>query len=490
VQKAVGSLGGVDTIPAFPFQYPQTDRRKSSNFVPPLTLPDINNSSTNIQKRSSDFAPGLSYQTAPTAPLNYGYGTRPAVTRPVQVDEEEETILPAPIPLPSRPVSGVRHRLRIVPLQDKPDNNQDEPAGNVSTESEELEERDAADELFIGREEEPPRDSAPEEVLIEDLDDTVAEVDLPVVSPSELSTNSRRASFAIWGEDEDADENLVQQGSEDASAMHLTVGLGTDPGIARKDAPNEDSLFAIQGMRITDQGSKPAGLFVIADGMGGHVNGREASRSAIHALTDVIVPTLLRDVSGNSAHEEETLFIDMLKDGVHRANLSLYRRNRDIQGMMGTTLTAALVVDTNAYIANVGDSRTYLYRADEGLRQITHDHSIVAQMVENGVITREDIYTHPRRNQIYRCLGEHASVEIDTFVVPLLPNDVLILCSDGLWEMVHDPDLEKIIASSAYSPGQLSTLLVQAALNNGGADNISVVVVRVADAAQNKNWLL
>jgi serine/threonine protein phosphatase PrpC len=111
-------------------------------------------------------------------------------------------------------------------------------------------------------------------------------------------------------------------------------------------------------------------------------------------------------------------------------------------------------------------------------------------MVENGVITREDIYTHPRRNQIYRCLGEHASVEIDTFVVPLLPNDVLILCSDGLWEMVHDPDLEKIIASSAYSPGQLSTLLVQAALNNGGADNISVVVVRVADAAQNKNWLL
>lgn len=372
-------------------------------------------------QKAEEFAiafPGLSYQTTPAAPVNYGYGIRPAITLPLRIDEE---MIKSPVPLPSRPASAVRHRLRIVPFHDEPGARRDETEGDLLEEVEEQEEQE-----------------------------------------------------------EDVDEHPTPQVFEDDSSMHLTVGLGTDPGIARKNAPNEDSLFAIQGIRITDEGSKPAGLFVIADGMGGHVNGREASRSAIHALTDVIVPTLLRDVSGSSAREEETMFVDMLKDGVHRANLSLYRRNRDIQGMMGTTLTAAQVIDTNAYIANVGDSRTYLYRADEGLRQITRDHSIVAQMVENGVITREDIYTHPRRNQIYRCLGEHATVEIDTFVVPLLADDVLILCSDGLWEMVRDQDLEKIVARSAHHPDQLSTLLMQAALNNGGADNISVIVVRVA----------
>jgi serine/threonine protein phosphatase PrpC len=269
-----------------------------------------------------------------------------------------------------------------------------------------------------------------------------------------------------------------------ATAMfRLIVGSGIDPGLKRKDAPNEDSLFAIQGIRMTDEGSQPAGLFVIADGMGGHANGREASRTAVHAISDVIVPALLRDVSGNSAKEEKALFLDMLKDGVHQANLSLYRRNRDLApNMMGTTLTAALQVGTTAYIANVGDSRTYLYRPSEGLSQITHDHSVVARLVEEGMITPEEIYTHPKRNQIYRCLGEHASVEIDAFVITLQADDILLLCSDGLWEMVHDDVLEEIIDGSSHSPSQISALLVQAALDHGGVDNISVIAVELTDS--------
>jgi serine/threonine protein phosphatase PrpC len=269
-----------------------------------------------------------------------------------------------------------------------------------------------------------------------------------------------------------------------ATAMfRLIVGSGIDPGLKRKDAPNEDSLFAIQGIRMTDEGSQPAGLFVIADGMGGHANGREASRTAVHAISDVIVPALLRDVSGNSAKEEKALFLDMLKDGVHQANLSLYRRNRDLAPhMMGTTLTAALQVGTTAYIANVGDSRTYLYRPSAGLSQITHDHSVVARLVEEGMITPEEVYTHPKRNQIYRCLGEHASVEIDAFVINLQADDILLLCSDGLWEMVHDDVLEEIIDSSSHSPSQISALLVQAALDHGGVDNISVIAVELTDS--------
>ena len=180
--------------------------------------------------------------------------------------------------------------------------------------------------------------------------------------------------------------------------------------------------------------------------------------------------------------DEDEIFPELLKDSVHRANLAIYQRNRKREEMMGTTLTAALVVDTTAYVVNVGDSRTYLYRQCDGLQPITRDHSHVARMVEHGVITREEMYTHPKRNQIYRCLGDKASVEVDDFVVPLRMNDILLLCSDGLWEMVRDRDIEKIIASSGPHPSQISAMLVQAALSRGGADNVSVVVVHVAEA--------
>ena len=271
--------------------------------------------------------------------------------------------------------------------------------------------------------------------------------------------------------------------SEAESMLRLVVGLGLDPGIKRRNSPNEDSLFAIQGMRISDNGSMLAGLFMIADGMGGHANGREASRLAIRTVSDLVVPALLCDVSGHDVAEEETIFQDMLKDGVHRANLSIYRRNRDTQPeMMGTTLTAALIANSTAYIGNVGDSRTYLYRPSEGLKQITRDHSEVALLVESGAITPEEIYTHPQRNRIYRCLGERASVDMDLFTVPLQPGDVLVLCSDGLWEMVRDSALEMLIASSAHNPTQMSAVLVQAALNRGGLDNIGVVTVGFLEA--------
>ena len=274
------------------------------------------------------------------------------------------------------------------------------------------------------------------------------------------------------------DESKLMHAQDESDEMpRLVVGIGLDPGIKRRDAPNEDSIFAIQGMRITDSGSLPAGLFVVADGMGGHVNGREASRQAIHTVSDVIVPALLRDVSGRDAAEEETIFQDMLKDGVHRANLAIYRRNRELPEMMGTTLTAALIANSTAYIGNIGDSRTYLYRPSQGLQKVTRDHSEVARLVEAGAIAPEEIYTHPKRNRIYRCLGERASVEMDAFTLDLQPGDVLLLCSDGLWEMVRDDALEKLVASSAHNPTQLSAILVQAALNHGGADNISVVAV-------------
>jgi serine/threonine protein phosphatase PrpC len=259
------------------------------------------------------------------------------------------------------------------------------------------------------------------------------------------------------------------------------VGVGLHVGFKRKNAPNEDSLLAIQSMRTTGAGVQPVSFFAVADGMGGHANGQLASRLAVQSLNAVLVSTLLGNMPGNDD------FSDVLLEGVRCANLAVYQRNREDTnasgsgGMMGTTMTAALVVGVSVYVANVGDSRTYLYSASNGLSQITQDHSYVARLVRDGLLEPQGVYTHPRRNEIERALGERASVEIDSFKQLLQVDDILLLCSDGLWEMVRDADIADILKCGRNAT-QMSHMLVQAALNRGGADNISVVVAYVKDS--------
>jgi serine/threonine protein phosphatase PrpC len=253
--------------------------------------------------------------------------------------------------------------------------------------------------------------------------------------------------------------------------LRLAVGAGSDPGIVRSAMPNEDNLLALQATHLTSVGLLPVGLFVVADGMGGHAHGREASRVAIQSIGDVVAPVLLRPDA------EEELYSELLRDGVQRANFAIYQRNRRQSHMMGTTLTAAIVFGHTVHVVNVGDSRTYLYQPDKGLMQITRDHSIVARLVEKGIIAPEDVYSHPRRNQIYRCLGENPTVELDSFKVALMAGGGLLLCSDGLWEMVHDDVIERIFRTTTPDATRISTTLMQSALDNGGTDNVSVLVV-------------
>jgi serine/threonine protein phosphatase PrpC len=127
----------------------------------------------------------------------------------------------------------------------------------------------------------------------------------------------------------------------------------------------------------------------------------------------------------------------------------------------------------------VGDSRTYIYRQGAGLAQITRDHSLVARLVAAGAIAAEDVYTHPDRNKIYRGLGEKDSVQVDWFIEPLRPGDYVLLCSDGLWEMVRDYEIEKILKRCLPDVAQVSDALVKAALHRGGSDNVSVIVAPV-----------
>jgi serine/threonine protein phosphatase PrpC len=257
-----------------------------------------------------------------------------------------------------------------------------------------------------------------------------------------------------------------------AATLQLVVSTGLDVGLKRRGKPNEDSLLALQNTRFLRGNACPVGLFVVADGMGGHENGQEASNLVTQSLSKSVMPTVIYGPTDDN-------YAELLAEGVHHANLEVYQRNRQASVDMGTTIVAALVINTTAYIVSAGDSRVYLYRASSGLTQITRDHSTVARLVENGLIKPEEVYTHPRRNEIYRSLGHHPSEDLDKFILALQPDDVLMLCSDGLWEMVRDEHIQEIIANTASQPKQTSAALVQAALDGGGKDNISVIVVSV-----------
>jgi serine/threonine protein phosphatase PrpC len=257
--------------------------------------------------------------------------------------------------------------------------------------------------------------------------------------------------------------------------LRLLVGSALDPGIIRKDKPNEDSILVTHGfMASSSDLMRSFALFVEADGMGGQAYGQIASQMAVQSLVKYISESL----SAKERTPED--FLPRLTEGVQYANSAVHSRNREQFTNMGTTMTAVLVIDNTAYVAHVGDSRCYLLREPDGLSQITQDHSAVAALVAAGSIRPEDIYTHPMRNMIYRCLGERSSVKVDTYTIPLVAGDKLLLCSDGLWEMVRDPQIEAILATPTQNPPQTAHALIQAALTGGGEDNVSAIVVQVS----------
>ncbi len=193
------------------------------------------------------------------------------------------------------------------------------------------------------------------------------------------------------------------------------------------------------------------------------------------------------DDSGATRHLLESVvqehFATKLRTAVEHSSQAIEEYgadHREARGM-GATATAALVMEGNAFIANVGDSRTYLLR-DGKIERVTRDHSLVERLVEAGQIEPDDVYDHPSRNLIYRSLGAgHSEVDVDIFVEKLRAGDALLLCSDGLWEMVRDPQLQKILTEQK-DVAKACELLIQVANDNGGEDNITAVLVRCVEA--------
>lgn len=242
--------------------------------------------------------------------------------------------------------------------------------------------------------------------------------------------------------------------------MQLSVAAGTDVGRIR--AGNEDSLYA--------DADQERGLFIVADGMGGHAAGEVASEMAVQ-----IVARDLTNVRDLTAGDAGTRMAEALK----AANRAIYERTiqeAEKQGM-GTTASCLLMGQGRYLIGHIGDSRVYLLRDGE-LRQITKDHSYVQEQVDAGFLTPEQARYHPYSNVITRCVGAADSVEPDVFTGSVLAGDLFLVASDGLTGMVDDRRLLQLLMQR-QPPQRIVDLLIREANGRGGLDNITAIVVAV-----------
>lgn len=240
-------------------------------------------------------------------------------------------------------------------------------------------------------------------------------------------------------------------------SLRLRAAAATDVGNIRDN--NQDDLLIIDDA-----------LFVVADGMGGHVAGEVASREAVDAMREAY---------------EAPASIDDLRQAVRLANAAVWKRGADEPSYrgMGTTVTAVAVVDDDRLaIANVGDSRTYLLRDGE-LEQLTSDHSFVQEAVRSGQLTPAQAESHPRRSQLTRALGVSDDVDVDVDVLDPVSGDRLLLCSDGLWDEVGD-ELITMVLAGRKEPEEAASELVRWAKEAGGRDNITVIVIDVIDGGE------
>jgi protein phosphatase len=232
----------------------------------------------------------------------------------------------------------------------------------------------------------------------------------------------------------------------------------TDIGVERE--MNQDYLFTSD----TAVGNLP-NLYIVADGMGGHKAGEYASRYT----TERVVAYVLRSKDSEP--------VTILKEAIQKANELLLIESKEDEAKhgMGTTIVCATIIGSKMFVANVGDSR--LYVVSDGIRQITRDHSLVEEMVRMGEMDRQDARKHPDKNIITRAVGVTDTVDVDFFEVDLSGEDEILLCTDGLTNMVDDMTIHRIMTESKDLEKQVAAL-VKTANDNGGRDNITAVIIR------------
>ncbi|MFQ5942782.1 MAG: PP2C family protein-serine/threonine phosphatase, partial [Anaerolineales bacterium] len=254
-----------------------------------------------------------------------------------------------------------------------------------------------------------------------------------------------------------------------ALSNHTLVGTSQSTGVER--AHNEDALFSMLASSAGENAVPDFGLYVVADGMGGHRSGEVAASLSVRSVAHRLSADPLMQLFDLNGSADSRPLQDLVRQALQEANKSVVNR---VPGG-GTTLTVALVLGNQMTIGHVGDSRAYILTQGEP-QVITRDHSLVNRLVELGQLTEAEAAVHPQRNVLYKAIGQGANLEVDVETFPIPKNGFLFICSDGLWGVVPDEEIQRI-AWGADHPQAACDELVRAANAAGGPDNITAVLV-------------
>lgn len=256
-----------------------------------------------------------------------------------------------------------------------------------------------------------------------------------------------------------------------SSNEHLGFGQSTDVGMVRSN--NQDTVFSLLSTSRSADQRPDFGLFIVADGMGGHHDGEKASAMAAHVVATNVAANVYLPILHGENDADRMPITEAMIAAVQKANADIIAKVPE----GGTTLTAMAIVGDLGYVVHVGDSRIYLITKD-GLEQITRDHSLVQRLVELDQLTPEEAVNHHQKNVLYRALGQSENIEVDALTRRLPPKSKVLLCSDGLWNLVSDQEIISVIMGH-NNPQEACDKLVALANTHGGTDNITAIVLQI-----------
>lgn len=268
-------------------------------------------------------------------------------------------------------------------------------------------------------------------------------------------------------------QSIVSNTAPRFDIQQLLAACGQSVGKQRD--LNEDSLLAITATLAGNGGNTPFGLYIVADGMGGHQYGEVASNAAIRVVAGTVMRKFQPYLFNLKPEPPNESLQEIMQGAANEAQKVI---QREAPGS-GTTLTAALILGQQVTIAHVGDSRAYMLYADGRVETITRDHSLVKRLEELGHISPSEAENYPHRNVLYRALGQGELLEPDIFTIPFPSGGTLMLCSDGLWGVISEHELARSVRDASTMQRACQNL-VAAANQAGGPDNISVVLVQLA----------
>ncbi len=287
-----------------------------------------------------------------------------------------------------------------------------------------------------------------------------------------LFGNNQKVPDQISPDAIDPVDNGHQLPPQSNQSHQVTVGYGQSVGKQRDH--NEDALFTLTTALNSGEGILEFGLYIIADGMGGHQHGEIASEVAIRSLAGYVTRKVFTPMFSTKPSQPQESLQEIMREGMLEAHRAIIRTAPG----GGTTMTSLLLLGDQITIAHVGDSRAYSMSHDGNIQCLTRDHSLVNRLIELGQLTIDEAANHPQRNVLYRALGQGEPFEPDIQTIHLVQNHSLLICSDGLWGVIPEPTITKIIIESS-NPSQACQQLVDAANDAGGPDNISTILIQL-----------